>query len=241
MFRKTWVCLLVLVASHHCVAQDGMQFEEDEFLDLGGDFAPAEPEPVAAVPEPVAAEPEPVAAVPEPVAAVPEPVAAVPDPAAPESEIAREVVLDENEIQRKKKAEEEAKRKAPQKVKVGKNPERPNKIQYTFVTTDPDSGKAMIQVGFENPCGYAVGDVIFITGRSERRAGSQEAAEFLNRKQGHKVTLVKDNKDNVSIGGNGGYIWIEAMEGRSKNDFEGGNPNSHTADQARATRGRSEL
>merc|ERR1712146_617118 len=142
---------------------------------------------------------------------------------------------------RRMKAEEDEKNKAPSRIKAKKNPDRPNKIQYTLPTKDEDSGKEVIQIGFENPCGYAVGDVIYITGRSKRRAGSQAAADFLNRKEGHKVLLVKDNKDNVSIGGNGGYIWIESMENRGQADFVAGNPNEHTADKGRATRFRTEL
>ena len=80
------------------------------------------------------------------------------------------------------------------------------------------------------PPAYKVGSKIRIKERSERRAGSTEAADFLNRESGHKVLAVHANKNN--IGGNGGWIIIKSMDGAGKDDFVGGNTNEHTADGA---------
>ena len=70
-----------------------------------------------------------------------------------------------------------------------------------------------IEIGFYLPPGYKVGEKIRIKGRSARRAGSEEAADFLNRESGHTILDVQANKNN--IGGNGGWVVIESMEGSS--------------------------
>eukprot|EP00505_MAST-04D_sp_SCG-Rhode-Island_P004899 Stramenopile-MAST_4_protein_4899 len=95
--------------------------------------------------------------------------------------------------------------------------------------------KEVVQIGFENPTGYIVGQKIRITGRSNRRAGSPEAAEYLNREKGHEVLYVSDPEDDISIGGNGGFIWIKALRGLPSDSFESGNDNEHTADGATST------
>lgn len=125
------------------------------------------------------------------------------------------------------------------KVPASRIPDKPNKIQYHHRLFKQEIGhkiyKEVVQIGFENPTGYIVGQKIRITGRSNRRAGSPEAAEYLNREKGHEVLYVSDPEDDISIGGNGGFIWIKALRGLPSDSFESGNDNEHTADGATST------
>ena len=123
-----------------------------------------------------------------------------------------------------------------------KRPDAPNQIQYHHRVYNKEvRGKMyaeLVQVGFENPTGYNQGDKIIISGRTEERCESKEVMDFFNRKRGHVVLFVQDPPTDVSVGGNGGFIWIESTEGM--NDM--GLPTEHTADYAYAVRqDRSEL
>jgi hypothetical protein len=223
----------------------GQDFDDDDLGDLD---LPDHTEPEA-VPEPeIVPEPEPE---PEPEAPPPVEEQAPPPPepekeeeptppAEPDADSEHTRVRDkmlkdaeEEKKQAKEKAKEEA-MKAEEKVEIQADIAIPNKIQYTRPLYNQNIGgkdyDVVIEIGFHLPPAYNVGDKIRIKDRSARRAGSEEAADFLNRESGHIVLAVDAKKS--TVGGNGGWIKIESMEGAGKDDFIGGGANEHTADGA---------
>jgi hypothetical protein len=237
------VILLLTVTVSNANGQD---FDDEDDFNYNVEESPTEPEPEkkeepAPPSPPETVEEEAPPATPEPVEeeaqpATPEPVQ---DEAARAASIASEEAdkaiekAKEKKREAEKKAQEEAQKEA-EKTVIEPNESIPNKIQYTRPLRNQNYGGKdydnVIEIGFYLPPAYNVGDKVRIKDRSARRAGSKEAADFLNRESGHVVLAVHANKN--YIGGNGGWIIIESMDGAGKDDFVGGGTNEHTFDGA---------